>query len=175
VPALLTAYGGVSEITVRIIFLFNFLFVFCTPCAGSKISNDVNDIKFQESELRSFFESKLPEDKKCDFAQDINILEPSKAKEHAKSEYASDDIYFYGVSDGFGPSRPNFEFKFTKCVVLESKWKFINAGHDTITCRGQAKLAEKANEYAALFNREMTKLVREDPKSYLCPDAISSH
>ncbi|KDC47327.1 hypothetical protein TW82_20565 [Pseudoalteromonas fuliginea] len=128
-----------------------------------------------KKELRYFFENETPINKKCEFAQAINILVPSKAKEHARSKYASDDIYFYGVSDGFGPSRPNFEFKFTRCVILESKWKFINAGHDTITCRGQAKLAEKANEYAALFNREMTKLVREDPKSYLCPDAISSH
>ncbi|PKF56415.1 hypothetical protein CW748_10710 [Alteromonadales bacterium alter-6D02] len=160
---------------MRSIFIVGFFSILCVACSNSPISSDENDLKAKKRELREFFESKIPADKKCDFAQKIDMLDSSKAKAHAQSEYALDDIYFYGVFDGFGPSRPNFEFKFTRCVVLESKWEFINAGHDVITCRGQAKLAEKANEYAAIFNREMTKLVRKDPKSYLCPDAISSH
>ena len=139
----------------------------------SRICSD--DLKAKKRELREFFESKFPEHKKCDFAGEINKLEPSKAKEHARSEYALDHIYFYGVMDGMGPSRPNFEFNPTLCSILESKWEIVNARGDVVMCRGQAIFAEKAYDYASQFNLEMTKLIREDPKSYACLDAITSH
>jgi len=150
--------------------LLGFLLFISVTCSSEPVKDD---LVLTKVELKTFLKNDLEEKRECRFADYINKLDLSKATEYAKSEYVSDDIYFYGVLDGFGPSRPNFEFQFTKCVILYSKWEYIEAGGDTLNnCRSRTELRTKAYEYASLFNAEMTKLVKKDAKSYACPNAM---
>jgi len=141
-----------------------------TACYGQSQNNNLT---IGKAELREFLGNTLADSNKCPFADGINKLDLSKATENARTAYDNDNIHFYGSVDGFGPSRPNFEFNFTRCVYLKSKWVYIFAGGDAMYgCKNESELRKKAYDYASLFNLEMTKLVRKDAKSYPCPKAI---
>ncbi|MDP2562766.1 hypothetical protein [Psychrobium sp. 1_MG-2023] len=158
---------------LQVITLTALLFPLFVPLKVVAQGHDALVRQAQKQQLRQYLANELSLNEQCDFTSEVNQLDPSKAQALARSEYAKDDIYFYGVMDGMGPSRPNFEFKPTKCVILFSKWHYINAGGDVISCKGQMNLANRALEFAGLFNIEMTKLVRQDAKSYSCPEAIT--
>ncbi len=139
--------------------------------ASIELSNE--ESKIQKEALRQYLESQLSDQDVCSFAPAINKLEPKEAVEHAQRDYDKSDIYFYSVADDFAPSRPGFEFEFSRCVIFDAKWKSINVGGDAIVCKEQSLLSQKAIKYVALFNQEMTRLVRKDPKSYPCRDSIN--
>ncbi|WP_299011829.1 hypothetical protein [uncultured Shewanella sp.] len=98
----------------------------------------------QKKALRKYLEELLDQDV-CSFAPAINKLEPKEAIRHAQGDYDKNDIYFYSVADGFAPSRPGFEFEFSRCVIFDAKWKSINVGGDAIVCKEHDSLSQKAN------------------------------
>ena len=144
------------------------------PYASAESRSNIGDAIIQNNELHKLIRSSLTDTNECPFAENINKLDIGKAADHATAAYHNDDIYFYNSMDGFGPSRPNFEFKFTRCVYLKAKWKSVFSGGDAVyDCQNESKLKKKAYEYVSRFNLQMTKLVRKDPKSYPCPKAIT--
>lgn len=159
------------ENSVKIILLFIFISM---PYASAESRSDTGESIIQSNELQKLIRRSLTDTNECPFAKNINKLNVEKATEYATTAYNNDDIHFYYSIDGFGPSRPNFEFHFTRCVFLKAKWKGISAGGDAIyNCKDESKLKKKAYEYVSRFNLQMTKLVRKDPKSYPCPKAIT--
>ncbi|WP_298770782.1 hypothetical protein [uncultured Shewanella sp.] len=153
--------------------ILHVLIFFCIPfkAASTELSNE--ELQIQKQALRKYLGNQLSDQDVCSFAPAINKLEPKEAAKHAQRDYDQNDIYFYSVADGFAPSRPGFEFEFSRCVIFDSKWKSIDVGGDAIVCKEHSSLSQKANQYVALFNREMTRLVRKDPKSYPCRDSIN--
>lgn len=160
-----------SEGSMRIILFF---ILITLPYASASSQSQKDEVIIPKDELKKLIRSSFIKTNECPFAKHINKLNLDEAAENATTAYNNDDIHFYGSMDGFGPSRPNFEFYTTRCVHFKAKWEYIFAGGDVVyNCKDESKLRKKAYEYASRFNLQMTKLVRKDPKSYPCPKAIT--